>query len=116
MLRLNFREQINRCLSIDRIVKAGDRLQCFDIDRTINIQSLTAAIGFEFFFLAFLNPTVGGDTVVLRMGGIREIDRIIFALSGLKGLIFFNKSLLLCSLLFARYMRRLLVGKVQSMQ
>ncbi len=62
---------------IDRVIKPCRWLQRFDVNRTIDIQSLAAAVGFEFFFLSRLNPAIRRNAVVLRMGGIGEINWVV---------------------------------------
>jgi len=89
MFGLDFAEQINRRIRIDRVIKPGRRLQSFDVDGAIDVQSLTAAVGFEFFFLSLLDPAVSGDAVVLGVGGVGEINRVVFALGCFDMLIFF---------------------------
>ena len=116
MFGFNFSEQIQRRLGIDRLVKPDRRLQGFDIHGPVDIQSLTAAVGLQLFFLSFLDPAIRGNTVVLRRGRIGKINRVLFALPGLDSLLFFKKGLLLGRVLFAGNMRGFLVGKVHSMQ
>ena len=73
MLGFDFGEQINGRISIDGVIKPGRGRQGFDVDRTINIQALTAAVGFELFFLPLLNPAVRRNAVMLRVRRVGEI-------------------------------------------
>jgi hypothetical protein len=70
---------------------------------------MTAAVGFEFFLLPLLDPSVRWNAVVLWMGCIGEINRVVFAFACLDMLIFFEKRLLLSRVLFAGNMRWLLL-------
>ena len=54
MFGFDFGEQINRRIRIDRVIKPGRGLQGFDVDGAIDVQALTAAVGFEFFSCPFL--------------------------------------------------------------
>ena len=116
MFRFNFWEQINSRIRIDSIIKSCRRLQRFDVDSTINIQPLTATVGFELFFLTLLDPAVRRNAVVLRVGGVSKINRVVFVFVGLDMFIFVEKCLLLGGVLFTGNMRRLLVGKPKAMQ
>ena len=116
MFCFDFREQINGRISIDCVIKPRRRLKCFDVDRTIDIQPLAAAVGLELFFLSRLNPAVRRNAVVLWMGGIGKIDRVVYAFVCLELLIFIEKGLLPDRVLFAGNVRRLFVGKPKAMQ
>ena len=116
MFCFDFREQINGRIRIDSIIKSCRRLQRFNVDSTINIQSLTATVGFELFFLTLLDPAVRRNAVVLRVSCIGEIYRVVFVFAGPDMFIFVEKCLLLGGVLFTGNMRRLLVGKPKAMQ
>ena len=89
MFGFDFVEQIHRRIRINRVIKPGRWLQGFDVDGAIDVQSLTAAVGFEFFFLSRLDPAVSGDAVVLGGGGVGEINRVVLALGCFDLLILF---------------------------
>ena len=116
MFGFNFREQILRRLGINRVIKPDSRLQRFEVNGAVDIQSLAAAVGFEFFFLPRLNPAVRRNAVVLWMSCIGERYRVVCAFVCLELLIFIEKGLLPGRVLFAGNMRRLFVGKPKAMQ
>ena len=109
MFGFNFREQILRRLGINRVIKPNSRFQRFEVNGAIDIQSLAAAVGFEFLFLPRLNPAIRRNAVVLGMSRISKINRVVLTLSSLNTLIGFKKRLLLDCILFARNMRRLFI-------
>jgi hypothetical protein len=58
MLGEDFREQINGRIGIDRLVKPGRGRQRFDVEGPIDIRTLPATIGLEFFFPSLFDPAV----------------------------------------------------------
>ena len=70
--RFDLRKQRNGGCGVDGVVKTdlgGHRL---DINRTVDIQTLTTGVAFDLHLLAPLDPATAQDGIVLRVGRIHE--------------------------------------------
>ena len=94
MLTFKLLEQIDRRFGVNRLIKASQHLKAGNINGSVDIQPLTATIGFDFCLPALFDPAIRRNTVMLRMSRICKVDGVVWMLVFLEICILLDKGFL----------------------